>query len=73
MRWGNGGEAKKSKIRDFQLFWGVGREDVAQGLLCLTFRNQVLIKLDEYKNLEISAVAYSGMPSSYMVKIDPSV
>lgn len=56
-------EAKKSKTRDFQLLWGAWggggaeRDDVNQGFLNLTFNNQVMIKLDEYKNLEIPAVA----------------
>lgn len=38
----------------------------------MTFSNQVMIKLDEYKNLEIPAVVCNGMPSSYIVKIDQS-
>lgn len=63
MWWCNGDEAKKSKRR----------EDVAQDLLNLTFRNQVMVKLDEYKNLEILTVAYNGMGSSYVAKIDQSI
>lgn len=51
---------------------GGPEDDVNQGFLNLTFSNQVMIKLDEYKNLEIPAVACNVMPSSYVVKIDQS-
>lgn len=32
-----------------------------------------MIKLGEYETLEKPAVAYNGMPSSYMVKVDQSI
>lgn len=51
---------------------GAEKDDVNQGFLNLTFSNQVTTKLDEYKNLEIPAVACNSVPSSYVVKIDQS-
>lgn len=71
MCWVNGFEANKSKIKDFLVF-GVfweGERGVAQGLRNLNFRNRVLIRLDEYMNWEIPAMAYNGMPNFYIVKI----
>lgn len=47
-------------------------DDVNHGFLNSTFNNQVRIKLDECKNLEIPAVACNGMPSSCVVKVDQS-
>lgn len=68
-----GMKLRKAKLEISSFCGGAGREDIAQGLFNLTFRNQIIIKLDEYKNLEIPTVAYNGMPSSYMVKIDQSI
>lgn len=45
----------KAKLEFYSFCGGLGSKDVGQGLLSLTFRNQVVLKLVWYKNLEIPA------------------